>query len=102
MMGVIYRDMRLADNTDSLSNVLVLEKYSPTDFLLRTESGLPFHATICPTHIPYDFVRGATITLMTYEQIGSCKSFAAPSLGYTMKQKDGKLVLANLEAINAR
>jgi hypothetical protein len=103
MAGVLYRDLQLADRKDSYANVMILDRYEGgQDFRMSINGGQPFHATICPTVIPYDFVKGATVELMTFEQIGNCKSFAAPGLGYTMKERNGKLILANLEEINAR
>lgn len=103
-MGVFYRDVQLADHTDSLSNVRILDKYSPLDFLMQTENGMAFHVTICPTKIPYDFVKGATISLFSYEQTENCKNIQGPGLGFIMKRDvvTGKLILANLENINAR
>jgi hypothetical protein len=103
MVGSLWRDMQLADHTDSYANVMILDKYAGgQDFRMSIDGGQPFHATICPTYIPYDFVKGATIKLMKFEQRGNCKSFAGPSLGYTMLEKNGKLILANLEESNAR
>lgn len=102
MTGSLWRDVQLADHTDTYANVMILDKYGSQDFRMSIDGGQPFHATICPTYIPYDFVKGATIRLMKFEQRGNCKSFAGPSLGYTMLEKNGKLILANLEESNAR
>lgn len=103
-LGVLWRDLKLAEHTDSLSNVHILEQYSPLDFLMQTENGMAFHVTICPTKVPYDFIKGATISLLSYEQNGNCKNIQGPGLGFIMKRDvaTGKLILANLENTNAR
>lgn len=98
-IGYLYRDMKLADNTDTYVNVLILEKYSSQDFKAQVDGGSVGHITICQSFVPVDWQKGAVVERMTFEQQGNCKNVnpRGPGLGYKMKRdKSGELVLANL------
>lgn len=97
--GYLYRDIQLADNTDTYTNVFILEQFSPQDFKVQVDGGAVGHITICKSYVPSDWKKGATVERMTFEQRGNCKNVnpRGPGLGYRMKRdKSGELVLANL------
>lgn len=103
LMGHLWRDVQLVDRTSTFYKVRVLEKYDDLNFLLATRTGLPWKATFCPTHIPHDFVKGATIEVMVFENQDKCKDLGG-DMGYTMlrDERTGRLILANLEGQHVR
>jgi hypothetical protein len=86
-IGYASREFQTYRNTQTMGDVLVLNRFDPQNYRLQTEWGQSFGAVICPNSSA-DWEPGEKLQIWIYEQKHGCKSMNGPNLGY-IKYSDG-------------
>jgi hypothetical protein len=81
LIGYGLRDVVLLQRTQTLSRVVVLEKYDDYNYRLMTENGQAFNARFC-LESKVNFVPGEILSTLSYEQQRGCKNIVGKNLGF--------------------
>ncbi len=77
--GWFGREVMLARSTETLADVLVLQRHSDKEYRLQTDKGQAFDAAFCTA---LDLQAGQKLKVLTYEQSRGCKSITGNNLGF--------------------